>query len=205
TTNATGATGLTGTTDATCATGLTGTTNATCATGLTGTAGATNSTWPITCTPAISGSAGTLTTELVCGSSVAIRSISAVLRIVLPITLPALTPVDGAIEIVVLIKVIVVVDVDVAAVPIAIAPVAAPRTPSDGTERNSRAPHQSRPGHITRIGVGIIRVFHRSRAVHHSRIVRGHINNIRVRLLNFDHLLAAGDSLGSHYGLGTGF
>jgi hypothetical protein len=124
------------------------------------------------------------------------------LWIVLPITLSLAT--DVAIEIVVLIKVIVVVDVDVAAIPIAIAPVAAPSAPSSGTKRDSRAPHQSRPGHIARIGVGIVRIFNRSGPVHHSRVVRGHINDVRVRLLNLDYLLAAGYCLGLHYRLGIG-
>ena len=107
--------------------------------------------------------------------------------------------------IVVPVEIIVVVDVDVAAVPIAIAPVAAPSAPSGGTERNSRAPRQSCPWHVARIGIGIIRIFSRSRSVHHSRVVRGHINDVWVRLLNFDYLLAAGDCLGLHYRLGAGF
>jgi len=64
-----------------------------------------------------------------------------VLRIVLPVTLPALTPVDVSIEIVVLIEIIIVVDVDVAPVPIAIAPVATPRAPCGSTQRNSCSPH----------------------------------------------------------------
>jgi hypothetical protein len=127
-----------------------------------------------------------------------------VLRIVLPVTLPALTPIDVAIEIVVLIKIIVVVDVDVSAIPIAIAPVAAPRAPSGGAQRNSRAPHKSSTRHVAGIGVGIVRIFNGSRSVHHSRIVRGYVNDVWVRLLNFDYLLAAGDCLRLHYRLGAG-
>jgi hypothetical protein len=54
-----------------------------------------------------------------------------VLRIVLPIvSLASLTSIDGPVD--VLVEIIVVVDVDVAAVPIAIAPVAAPSAPSSG-------------------------------------------------------------------------
>jgi hypothetical protein len=45
-----------------------------------------------------------------------------------------------AVEIVVAIEIIIVVDVHVAAVPIAIAPVAAPGAPRGGPQRNSRAP-----------------------------------------------------------------
>jgi hypothetical protein len=57
-----------------------------------------------------------------------------VLRIVLKFT--SLLPV----EIVVFIEIIVVVNVDVPAAPVAIAPVAPPRAPSSGTQRNSRTP-----------------------------------------------------------------
>jgi hypothetical protein len=60
-----------------------------------------------------------------------------VLRIVLPV---AALATDVAVEIVVAIEIIFVVDVDVATIPIAIAPVAAPSAPSSGTQRNSRAP-----------------------------------------------------------------
>jgi hypothetical protein len=63
-----------------------------------------------------------------------------VLRIVLPITL-ALSPVYIiAVEIVVPIKIIVVVNVDAAAVPIAIAPMTTPSAPRGRAERNSRSP-----------------------------------------------------------------
>jgi hypothetical protein len=48
---------------------------------------------------------------------------------------------DIAVEIVVAIEIIIVVDLDVATIPIAIAPVATPSAPSGRTERNSRAPH----------------------------------------------------------------
>jgi hypothetical protein len=60
-----------------------------------------------------------------------------VLRIVLPV---AALATDVAIEIVVAIEIIFVVDVDVATIPIAIAPVAAPSAPRGGTERYSRTP-----------------------------------------------------------------
>jgi hypothetical protein len=81
-----------------------------------------------------------IATEFVRGPSITIRGISAVLRIVLPVT--SLTSVHViAVKIVVLIEIIVVVDVDVAAVPIAVAPMAAPSAPSSGAQRNSRSPH----------------------------------------------------------------
>ena len=127
------------------------------------------------------------------------------LGIVLPITLSLAVHVPVYVFVVVPVKVIVVVDIDVATVPIAIAPVAAPSAPGSGTQRDSRAPCQSRAWHVTRIGIGIIRVFNRSRPVHHGRVVRGHIHNVRVRLLNLDYLFTAGHGLGLHYRLGAGF
>ena len=125
------------------------------------------------------------------------------LRIVLPITLSLAA--DIAVEVVVAIEIIIVVDVDISAVPIAIAPVATPRAPSGRTQRNSRAPHQSCPWHVARISIGVIRIRWGGSSIHHSRVVRGNIDNIGVRLLNFDHLLAAGDCLRLDYRLGAGF
>lgn len=110
------------------------------------------------------------------------------------------------IKIVVLIEVVIVVDLDVATVPIAIAPVAAPGAPSGASHCNSGAPHQSRSWYVARICVRIIRISWRRGPVHHRRVVGRHIHNIRVRLLDLDDLLAAaGNSLGLHYRLGVGF
>jgi hypothetical protein len=128
-----------------------------------------------------------------------------VLGIVLPITLSLAVHVSVYVFVVVPVKIIVVVDIDVAAVPIAIAPMAAPSAPGSGTERDSCAPCQSRAWHVTRIGIRIVRIFDRSRAIHHRRIVRRHIDNVRVCLLNFDYLLSAGDCFGLHYRLFAGF
>jgi hypothetical protein len=123
------------------------------------------------------------------------------------VALTSLSPVNVPVYvfIVVPVKIIVVVDIDVATVPIAISPVAAPSAPGSGTQRYSRSPHQSRAWHVARIGIGIVRVLHRSRSIHNGRIVRGNIDNVRVCLLNFDYLLAAGDCLRLHYRLGGGF
>ena len=63
------------------------------------------------------------------------------LWIVLPLALATLAAVHVAIEIVVLIEIIVVVDIHIAAVPIAVAPVAAPGPPCGSSQRNSRSPH----------------------------------------------------------------
>jgi hypothetical protein len=130
------------------------------------------------------------------------------LRIVLPpIALASLSPVNVPVYVfvVVPVKIIVVVDIDVATVPIAIAPVPAPSAPSSGTQRDSRSPHQSRSWHVARIGIGIIRIFNGSRSVHHSRVIRRDVDNLRVRLLNCDHLLAAGNRLGLYHLLRAGF
>src|SRR5262249_31673520 len=93
--------------------------------------------------------------ELVRSSSVAVRRISTVLRIVLPI--PSLT-IDVAVKIVVLVIIIIVIDFDVAVVPIAISPVAAPSTPGRGAERTARTQQQGRPWHVPRISIGIVRI-----------------------------------------------
>ena len=128
------------------------------------------------------------------------------LWIVVPsIALPGLAAVHVAIEIVVLVEIIVVVDIDVAAVPIAVAPMAAPSPPGCCTQRDSCSPHQSCAWHIAWIGIGIVRIFNRSWSIHDGRIIRGHINDVRVRLLNFDYLLTAGDCLRLYYRLGSGF
>src|SRR5262249_48903118 len=129
-----------------------------------------------------------LTPEFIRGLPVPIRRVATVLRIVLPI---AALAIDVAVEIVVLIVVIIVVDLNVPTVPIAVAPVATPRTPGSGTERNSCAPRQSCSRHITRIGVGIIGISRRSSSVNNLGIVRRHVNYVRLSWFNGDHLPAA--------------
>src|SRR5439155_19368087 len=125
-------------------------------------------------------------------------SVSAVLRVVLPfVALASLAPVD--VPVYVFVEIIIVVDVDISAVPIAIAPGAAPSPPSSGTQRNSRAPRQSCPWNVARIGIGVIRIGGRSSPVHPSRVGRGHINNLGVCSLNCDQLVAARDCLGLLY------
>ena len=110
-----------------------------------------------------------------------------------------------AVEIVVAIEIIVVVDVDVTVVPIAIAPVTAPSAPSSGTQRNSRAPRQSRSWHVARIGIRVVRILGRGRTINDRRVVRGDINYVRARWLNYDDLLAALDCFGLHGLLRAGF
>jgi hypothetical protein len=60
-----------------------------------------------------------------------------VLRVVLPV---AALAIDVAVEIVVTIEIVSVIDLDVAAVPIAIAPAATPSAPGSSAYCNSRAP-----------------------------------------------------------------
>jgi len=137
------------------------------------------------------------------------------LRIVLP-RVVSLTAIDVVsiqivlIEIIVPIIIVIVINVDVAVAPIAIAPMATPRSPGSGAERNPCAPHQSGPWHISGVGVVVIRIVSRRSSVNDCRIVRGHVNYVRVRLLNLNHLLAgpgctATDCLGLHNLLRAGF
>jgi hypothetical protein len=133
------------------------------------------------------------------------------LWIVLPITLSLAT--DIAVEIVVLIEIIIVVDVDVAVVPIAIAPiapVAAPSAPSGGTQRNSRAPHQTCAWIVAGITVGVVGILGGRSSVNNRWVVRWDVSYIGTGLLNFDHLLTAPGRtaphrLGLHDLLRTGF
>jgi hypothetical protein len=110
-----------------------------------------------------------------------------------------------AVKVVVAIEIVVVVDVDIATAPIAIAPVAAPSTPSGGAQRNSCSPRQSCSRHIARIGIRVVRILGRRRTVNDLRVVRRDINYVRVSLLNYDHLLAALNCLGLHDLLRAGF
>jgi hypothetical protein len=107
-----------------------------------------------------------------------------------------------AVEIVVPIEIIVVVDVDVAVAPVTIAP----RAAGPSTERKScRAPRQSHPGVIPRIGVRIIGVRRRRRSVNNLRVVRRDVNYVGLSWLNYDYLLAALDCFGLHCLLRAGF
>jgi hypothetical protein len=100
------------------------------------------------------------------------------------------------------IKVVLVVDGDVAATPVAIAPVpAGPRT----ERKSGRAPRQPHTGVVSWIGIRIIGVGRRSRSVNNHRVVRGNVNHVRASWLNDNHLLAAFDCLGFHSLLSAGF
>jgi hypothetical protein len=186
-----GTTGFSGTTNAGYTAGstrLSGTTNATHTASTTGSSGTTDAARTTSATSA----------EFIGCRLIPIWSVSAMLRIVLKLTSLL------AVEVVVLIEIIVVVDVDIAAAPIAIAPVTTPSAPSGGTHRNSRAPRQSRPWHVARIGIRVVRILGRRRTVNDLWVVRRDINYVRVSLLDLDHLLAAGNCLGFHYLLGAG-
>jgi hypothetical protein len=121
------------------------------------------------------------------------------LRVMLPlVALPSLAPVNVPVgrSVGVSVEIIVVVDVDVATVPIAIAPMAAPGTPGGSAKRNSRAPHQCRPRYVPRIRVRIVRIFGCRRTVNDRWIVRGNVHDVRVSVLYYDHLFAALDCFG---------
>jgi hypothetical protein len=109
-----------------------------------------------------------------------------------------------SVETVVLIEIIIVVDGDVAAAPIAISPVAPPSAPSGGTHRNSRSPSQSCSRHVAWICVGVVRILGLGRPINDRRVVRRNVSYVRVSLLNYDNLLTALDRLGLHFLLGAG-
>ena len=110
------------------------------------------------------------------------------LGIVLPLTAARLAAVNVAtIDVVnvVPVKIIVVVNVDVAVAPIAIAPVVAPiRAPGQASAQG-----QTHPGVVTRVIVRIVRV--RWRTVDDRRIVGRNVNDLRIGILNYDHILSA--------------
>jgi hypothetical protein len=130
--------------------------------------------------------------------------------IVLPPVAPALPgpiSLSGSIvnvvtvEVIVPVKVVFVVDVDVAAIPVTIAPVTAPVTaPCD------RCPEsQSCSGNVTRIIVRVIGITGWRGAIDHRRIVGRDINDFRIGLLDFDDLFPTlGNGLGFHDLLSTG-
>jgi hypothetical protein len=94
------------------------------------------------------------------------------LGIVLPLTAACLTPIDigsiTAVDVGVPIKIVLVVDVDVAVVPVAVAPGAA----GPGTQRKSRrAPRQPHPGIVPRIGIRVIRIGRGRSSVNDRRVV----------------------------------
>src|SRR5207248_4402000 len=127
--------------------------------------------WACSCAAAARTIASTLARPIVAPEfvgcvSVAIRRVAAVLWVVLPTI--ALASASSTVHVSIRvsvggsIKVIVVVEFDVAVVPIAIAPVAA----GPGTQRKSGcAPRQPHAGIVPGIGIGIIGVGRRRRSV----------------------------------------
>ena len=115
------------------------------------------------------------------------------LRVVLPLSSLLVEVRLIVIVLVVIVYVLVVnVDVDVAVTP-ATTPAPAPISPG-GTDRNAGAERQQS---ISR------RVVHRRirigrRAIDHGRVVRGDVNDLRIGLLNHDHVLAF-DCLAFHF------
>jgi hypothetical protein len=98
--------------------------------------------------------------------SVPIRRISAVLWIVLPrVALPGSPPIDCPVG--VSVEVILVINVNVAAVPIAVAPVVGPCASQD----KSGSKGKTHPGVVSRISIRIIRIGRRSVSIDHLRVV----------------------------------
>jgi hypothetical protein len=101
-----------------------------------------------------------------------------------PVALPTITAVD-----LVFIKVVFVIDVDVAAV----VPIAVPPGATDpGTEcKSRRAPRQPHPWVVAWIGVRVIGICGRRSSVHHLRIIGGNVNYVGLSRLYDNDLLAA--------------
>jgi hypothetical protein len=117
-----------------------------------------------------------------------------------PVALPGLTAVD--VLVVVPIEIIVVVNVHVAVVPIAIAPVAAgPRT----QRKSGCTPCQPHPGVIPGIGIRVIGICRRRCTINDLWVVRRNVNYIGLSWLDRDHLLAALNCFGLHCLLRAGF
>jgi hypothetical protein len=113
---------------------------------------------------------------------------------VLPsVALASSTAVDGSVG--VSVKIIVVVDVDVAVVPIAISPVVVGPCASQNKAGSESQPHT---GVVSRIRIRIIGISWRRRSINHLRVVRGNVNYVGVSLLNYDHLFTALDRLRLH-------
>src|SRR5439155_22216801 len=89
-------------------------------------------------------------------------------------------------------------------VPTALPPVAAPSDPTCGSSRDSRAPRQSRPWQIARIGIRVVRILGRGRTINDLRVVRREVNYVRVGWFNYNNLLAARDCLSFHFLLRAG-
>ena len=136
--------------------------------------------------------------------AIPVRSVSAMLRIVLPLPLASLTSVNVSVGVAVNVSVelVFVVDVDIAVVPIAIAPIAAnPRTQG----KSRRPPGESHARIVPGIGIRIIRIRRRRWPINNCWVVGRNINYIGLRGLNYDHLLAAFHRLGLYYLLLAGF
>jgi hypothetical protein len=113
-----------------------------------------------------------------------------------PVSLATLAAVHVSIgvSVYVSVEIILVVDVDIApAMPVAIAPSAA----GPGTQRKSgRAPRQSHPRVVPRIGVRVIGISGRRRSVHNRRIVRRNIDYVGLSGLHYNNLFPAFYRLG---------
>jgi hypothetical protein len=87
--------------------------------------------------------------------------------------LPIVVPLTSllAVEIVVAIEIIVVVNVDVPAAPVAIAPMSPSPAHPCGAECESGPPRQAHSWVVSRVGIGIIRIGRSSFSVHYDGII----------------------------------
>jgi len=128
-----------------------------------------------------------------------------VLRVMLPpVALTSLTTIDVPVgrSVGVPVEIIVVVNIDVAVVPIAIAPVAA------GPSAQSKpccTPRQSHAGIVSGISIGIIWIGRGRRPVNDLWVIRRHVNYVGLGWLDDDHLFAALDCFSLNRLLRAGF
>src|SRR5262249_10251312 len=182
----------------------------TCTAWLSGTANATRTAWLSSGAAGLPGLTAGRSPIFIGSLLVCIRCAPAMLRIVLPlVALASGSPVNVPVNILVVVLVeIIGVEVDVAMVPIAIAPiapVAAPSPPGGCTYRNSRAPRQCRPWLVPGIGIVGIRIVGRSSSVNDRWVVGWDVSYVGTGLLNLDHLFTAFDGLTLHFLLRAGF
>lgn len=99
--------------------------------------------------------------------------------VMLPVVIVAVDIVN-----VVAVEIVIVINVDVAAAPVAIPPPVIGDTRADEDTGAKGQPHS---GIVSRIGVGVVRI---SRwPINDCRIVRGHVDRLRVSLFDNDNVL----------------
>ena len=85
------------------------------------------------------------------------------------------------------VEIVVSVDVDVTAVPIAVTP---PATDNPGANNDARPPGEPHSRIVAGVRIGVVRIIRRW-TVDHFRVVRRHVDDLRIRWLDHDDLFPA--------------